>query len=174
MIFKVQCSCCTRPAPPTGNFLAGKPWQVCNVSSQHTASCSSHPPPTLLCCNVARGFQTATTIMIEASRAEAKAAGAGWKTLVLAILAVLCGFLTFNFHYIITTSHVHISLAHHHKTTAFCAFIGCKLNPEGKSWSQPSSYMSAATTPLRLALPWAASLAPVNASWCARTQTLAT
>lgn len=64
---------------------------------------------------------------------EPKSGGAAWKTLVLAVLAILCGFLTFNFHYIISTSHVHISLAHHHKTTAFCAFIGCKLDPEGKS-----------------------------------------
>ena len=37
------------------------------------------------------------------------------------------GFLTFNFHHIIKVSHIHLSLAHSHRTTAFCAFAGCKL-----------------------------------------------
>eukprot|EP00195_Chlamydomonas_chlamydogama_P006959 CAMPEP_0202890758 /NCGR_PEP_ID=MMETSP1392-20130828/1065_1 /ASSEMBLY_ACC=CAM_ASM_000868 /TAXON_ID=225041 /ORGANISM="Chlamydomonas chlamydogama, Strain SAG 11-48b" /LENGTH=281 /DNA_ID=CAMNT_0049574389 /DNA_START=136 /DNA_END=978 /DNA_ORIENTATION=- len=56
--------------------------------------------------------------------------GKTWKLIVLCVLAIGCGFLTFNFHHIIKVSHIHVSLAHHHRTTAFCAFVGCKLTED--------------------------------------------
>ncbi|GAX79750.1 hypothetical protein CEUSTIGMA_g7191.t1 [Chlamydomonas eustigma] len=53
-----------------------------------------------------------------------------WKLVVIAALALGAGFLTFNFHHIIKVSHIHLSLAHSHRTTAFCAFAGCKLTED--------------------------------------------
>lgn len=43
------------------------------------------------------------------------------------------GFLAYNFQHIMRVSHIHLSLAHSHRTTAFCAFAGCRLtdNMEG-------------------------------------------
>ena len=40
------------------------------------------------------------------------------------------GFLAFNFQHIIQVSHIHLSLAHSHRTTAFCAFAGCRLTED--------------------------------------------
>lgn len=45
--------------------------------------------------------------------------------LLVLCASVIVGFLTFNFFLMLKVSHVHLSLAHHHRTTAFCAFIGC-------------------------------------------------
>lgn len=54
-----------------------------------------------------------------------------WRTMVLMLLAIGCGCLVYNFHTIITTSHFHISLAHQHKSTAFCAFLGSRCKDGG-------------------------------------------
>ncbi len=56
----------------------------------------------------------------------------GWLTryLVVGILALGCGFLSFNMQHILKLTHIHISLAHSHKMQSFCAFIGCKLTEE--------------------------------------------
>eukprot|EP00798_Chlamydomonas_sp_ICE-L_P012331 gene12331-15505_t len=53
--------------------------------------------------------------------------GFSWKLIVVAILSIGVGFLAFNFHHILRVSHVHISLAHHHRSHAFCSFTGCNL-----------------------------------------------
>lgn len=64
---------------------------------------------------------------------------ASWQAyFIIMLLALCCGFLAFNFHYILQASHIHITLAHHHRTTAFCAFSGCKLGGQGRgelAWS---------------------------------------
>ncbi|KAG2499241.1 hypothetical protein HYH03_002820 [Edaphochlamys debaryana] len=49
------------------------------------------------------------------------------KTVLIALLALACGFLTMNFHHILKTTHIHLSLSHHHKASAFCAFTGCQM-----------------------------------------------
>ncbi|GLI68829.1 hypothetical protein VaNZ11_013371 [Volvox africanus] len=56
-----------------------------------------------------------------------------WKLVLIGLLALACGFLTMNFHHILRTTHIHLSLAQHHKTTAFCAFAGCKLGVDGSA-----------------------------------------
>lgn len=55
-----------------------------------------------------------------------------------ACLLLSAGFLIFNFQHILAISHIHISLAHSHRTTAFCAFAGCKLGQgdERQIWQQ--------------------------------------
>lgn len=70
--------------------------------------------------------------------------------LVFAAAAML-GFLSFNFFSIIKVSHVHISIAHAHKTTAFCAFIGCKLGSEDSLGEAPSPLLPRPVAPPRAA-----------------------
>ena len=39
------------------------------------------------------------------------------------------GYFAFNFQHIMVVSHLsHLSLGHSHRTTAFCAFAGCKTD----------------------------------------------
>ena len=55
------------------------------------------------------------------------------KAVLTLFLALVCGFLTFNFHWVLRAAHVHVSLSHHHRTTAFCAFTqSCKLSEHGQ------------------------------------------
>lgn len=68
-----------------------------------------------------------TPAVPEEQQQQRNSSWTSWRTLVTLFLALGCGFLTFNFHYIINAAHIHVSLAHHHRTTAFCAFTGCKL-----------------------------------------------
>lgn len=50
-----------------------------------------------------------------------------YRLAVLAVLGLGCGFLAFNFQHILAISDVRLSLAHSHRSTAFCAFEGCRL-----------------------------------------------
>lgn len=52
------------------------------------------------------------------------------KLICLAVLALGAGFLAFNFQHIMKVSHIHLSLSHSHRATAFCAFAGCKFHED--------------------------------------------
>ncbi|KAG2455183.1 hypothetical protein HYH02_000999 [Chlamydomonas schloesseri] len=41
-----------------------------------------------------------------------------------------------NFHHILQTTHIHLSLAQHHKAHAFCAFAGCKVEDTAAAAAQ--------------------------------------
>ncbi len=81
--------------------------------------------------------------LVGGSAAASDASGSSGSVLkltVVGILALAAGFLVFNFSHILQVSHVHLSLTAHHKSTAFCAFIGtCKLGEEVAGRRSPGS-----------------------------------
>lgn len=66
---------------------------------------------------------------------------APWRQVLIGLLAVVCGFLAFNFTHLMKTTHFHLS-SHtiQHKSMAFCAFTGCKTG-------EPSSLLDSAAAP---------------------------
>ncbi|KAJ9526324.1 hypothetical protein QJQ45_009775 [Haematococcus lacustris] len=52
------------------------------------------------------------------------------KLSIVAILAFGCGFITFNWSYLLKISHSHISLSHSHRTAAICSFLKCRDSQE--------------------------------------------
>ncbi|KAL6759794.1 hypothetical protein V8C86DRAFT_1786622 [Haematococcus lacustris] len=52
------------------------------------------------------------------------------KLTIVAILAFGCGFITFNWSYLLKISHSHISLSHSHRTAAICSFLKCRDSQE--------------------------------------------
>ncbi len=66
---------------------------------------------------------------------------APWRQVLIGLLAVVCGFLAFNFTHLMKTTHFHLS-SHttQHKSMAFCAFTGCKTG-------EPATLLDKAAAP---------------------------